>query len=173
MVVDIIFLIISLVLFIWLSSLLIAVIYGAPTVYVKNSSIEKAFELAKIRPGKTVLDLGCGNARSLIYAAKNFRAKGIGVEISPYYYLVAKLNVIFSGHSKQIKIYYGNILEKGDLIKEADIIYLYLFDKLLRKLLSVIEKNRKNGSQIVSVAFPVPNLKPASQSNSPKVFLYK
>lgn len=157
----------------WNISLVISVIYGAPTVYAKRHYIKKAFELARITPGQIVLDLGCGNARSLIIAAKEFKAKGIGVEISPFYYLLANFNVLIKGESKNIKIYYGNILNQKKLIKKADIVYLYLFDKLLSKLENDIFTNIKPSGKVISIAFPLKNHKPYIENESPRVFVYK
>jgi SAM-dependent methyltransferase len=152
---------------------MISVISGTPTVYAQDLAIKKAFELAKLKPRQTVLDLGCGNARSLIIAAKKFRAKGIGVEISPFYFLLAKLNILIKGEDKNIKIYYGNILNQEKLVQEADLVYLYLFEELLEKLEPILFKTLQQEATIVSVAFKFKRHKPYLTSQNPRINLYK
>lgn len=173
MLLDIIFLTIALILFIWIISLLLSVIFGAPTVYAKDLIIKEAFKLANLKPNQTVLDLGCGNARSLVIAAKEFRAKGIGIEISPFYFLLAKLNILIKGENKNIKIYYGNILHQEKLIQKVDLVYLYLFEGLLEKLEPSCFKNLKKGAIIASVAFKFKKHHPYLTNQNPKINLYK
>lgn len=162
----------------WQISLIVAIVFGAPVVNAKNDTIVEAFKLAKLKKDETILDLGCSNARSLIIAAKRFGAKGIGVEISPFYYLKAKINVILSGQSKRIKIIYGDLKKKGDLIKRSDVLYLYLFPKLLCKIEQEIFRQLKNDARVVTVGFRFKNHKIKSQvevenhSRKTKIYLY-
>jgi len=44
--------------------------------------VERMLEAADVKPGETVFDLGCGDGRILITAARDFKAKGVGVELS-------------------------------------------------------------------------------------------
>jgi len=169
---QIIFILIALFLFIWNISLIISAFSGAPTVYAKGQSIQKAFELAQPKAGQVVLDVGCGNARSLIFAAKNYKTRGFGVEISPFYFLLARLNVLIKGESRNIKIYFGGATRQEKLIKKADIIYLYLFDALLSKLSPEIFALAKKNCKIISIAFPLKGRKPFITDENPKVYLY-
>src|SRR5580658_10720616 len=55
----------------------------APYVSSPAKVVDRMLELANIRPGETVYDLGCGDGRILIAAVKNYTARAVGVEISP------------------------------------------------------------------------------------------
>src|SRR5690349_13507424 len=55
----------------------------APFVASPARVVDRMLSLASIRPGETVYDLGCGDGRVLIAAVKNYKAKAVGVEISP------------------------------------------------------------------------------------------
>src|SRR5580692_204261 len=55
----------------------------APYVASPAKVVDRMLELANIRPGETVFDLGCGDGRILIEAAQKYKAKAIGIEISP------------------------------------------------------------------------------------------
>src|SRR5580698_4679946 len=55
----------------------------APYVNSPARVVDRMLELASIRPGETVYDLGCGDGRILIAAVQRFKAKAVGIEISP------------------------------------------------------------------------------------------
>ena len=107
---------------------------GAPTVYSSNQAMSDAMKLAGLKRGQVVIDLGCGNANSLVIAAKEFGAKGIGVEKSPLCYLQARYNVLRNHQQKNIKILFGGFSVAEKYLFEADVIYLYLLPSLLSKI---------------------------------------
>ena len=106
-----------------------------------------------------VLDLGCGDARSLIIAAREFEAKGVGIERSPYCYLKSKLNVFLSGQ-KNIRILFGDFQKYEREIMKADVVYVYLLNSALKKIEVWIFASLKNNAKIVSLCFEFPNHKP-------------
>ena len=171
-VVNICFLIFALVILFWQISLIVAIIGGAPTVYSKNKVIVKAFESVGLKKGQLVADLGCGNARSLIIAAQKFGARGIGIEISPFYYLLAKTNVLLHGETKNIKILFGDFRKREHDIKDADVIYLYLFDKIVGRIEPWIFKSAKVHSKIISLGFPFKNHRATVVKTRPPIYIY-
>lgn len=118
----------------WQTSLLFSTIVGAPTVYANNKAIRDAYKLANLKKGDLVLDLGCGNAKSLIIAAKEFGAKGVGIEISPYCYIKSKINILFCGQKNNIIILYGNFDKAQKYLARADVVYLYLLNSVLKNI---------------------------------------
>jgi len=172
-VVDIIFAVVAAVILFWQISLLIAAYSGTPVVYSRDPTIAKAFEGATLKRGQLVADLGCGNARSLIIAAKKFDARGIGVEISPFYYFLAKLNVLFSGESQNVKIYFGNFRKMESKLKDVDVIFLYLFNEVVQDIEPWIFNTIKRGTRIISLAFPFQNHQAMVIQNKPPIYIYK
>ena len=55
----------------------------APYVASPNRVVDRMLEMASIKPGETLIDLGCGDGRILVAAVERYKAKAIGVEISP------------------------------------------------------------------------------------------
>src|ERR1700681_2648687 len=55
----------------------------APYVSSPTRVVDRMLELANIKPGETLYDLGCGDGRILIAAAQQYQVKAVGVEISP------------------------------------------------------------------------------------------
>lgn len=150
----------------WQISLVVSVVFGAPTINAADSAVFEAFKLAKLRRDEIVLDLGCSDAKTLIIAAEKFGAKGIGVEISPFYFVKARLNAILSGQRGRIKIVFGDLKKKSELIKQSDVIYLYLFPKLLNKIERGIFKQLKPNARVVTVGFKFKNHKEKFQTRA-------
>jgi len=152
--VNIVFAALATILLFWTISLLISAFAGAPSVFAENKAIDEAFKLAKLQKDELVVDLGCGDAKSLILAARKFSARGLGVEISPFYFLKAKLKVLLSGQSKKIKIVFGNFKKIERELKSADLLYLYLWENLLQKNEEWIFQSINPKARIVSLSFP-------------------
>lgn len=176
---PVIFLVISSILCFWQGSLLFVAVFGTPTVYAYDQAIVDALNLAKLKKGELVVDLGCGNAKSLIIAAKKFRAKGVGVEISPYCYLKSKWNVFAAGESKNIRIIFGDFKKAEKYLQNADVVYLYLLNKVLKSIEPWFFDNVQKDARIVSLSFTFDQKKPVQTSKTvnlgkpTKISLYK
>jgi cyclopropane fatty-acyl-phospholipid synthase-like methyltransferase len=110
-------------------------------------------KLAKIKKGDFVYDLGCGDGTALITAAKEFGAKGIGIEIDPVRYWISKIRFQKNGLSKDLRVVRGNFFNQS--IKSADVVIVYLIPKTLDKLLPKFKKELKKGTRIVSFVYEV------------------
>ena len=137
----------------WQFSLLMALIFGAPVVYTNKRALIDAFDFAGLKPGNTIIDLGCGDAGSLILAAKKYGVKGIGVERSPFFYFYSKLKVHLSGEKENIKIIYGDFKKAEQYISQADFIYVYLLPNVLKKIENWLFSGIKDTSKIISMSF--------------------
>ncbi len=73
----------------------------APYVASPAKVVDRMLELANIRPGETVYDLGCGDGRILIEAAQRYKAKAVGIEISPKIAAEARLHIKKAGVAGQ------------------------------------------------------------------------
>lgn len=150
-------LIILLYLLFWITCLLYAQAFGAPTAYANNKAVMDCLNLAELKKGEILIDLGCGNAKVLIIGARKFGAKGIGIERSPYCYLKSKINVLLSGQRKNIKVYFGDFKKVEEDIKKADVIYTYLLNSVKRKIESWLFSSISKNARVVSLAFTFPN----------------
>ena len=151
--IDIVILIVMLINAFWLLCLIIAQVAGSPTVYSNKQAIIDCLKLAGLKKGETVVDLGCGNARSLIIAANQFGAKGVGVERSPFCVIHSRLAVWLSGNSKNIKILSGDFKKAEDYLSDADVVYLYLLNTTLRKMEDWYFSSIGKQTRTVSLAF--------------------
>lgn len=144
----------------WQVCLIYAQVLGAPTVYANKGAILEACKLARLKKGQTLIDLGCGDGRSLIIAAREFGAQGIGIERSPYCFLKSKFNVFLSGQ-RNIKILFGDIQKYEKEIEKADVIYVYLLNSVLAKFENWLFSSIGANTKIVSLAFSFPNFRPS------------
>ena len=125
----------------------------APFVATPQPIVEKMLEMASIKPGETVYDLGCGDGRILIAAAQQYKAKGVGVEISER--LVKSTNETVQRMQLQDKITVrqGHLLDVN--LSDADVVMIYLETGSNDLLKPNLEKYLKPGSRVVSHDFEI------------------
>jgi outer membrane protein assembly factor BamB len=119
--------------------------------------VEKMLELANINKEDVVVDLGCGDGRILVTAAKKYGCKAVGYDIDEECVQLSRENVKKNQVEKLVRIEHEDIF-KVDLSK-ADVVMLYLLPSLNVKLIPQLEK-LKPGSRIVSHAFDIRGFKP-------------
>jgi SAM-dependent methyltransferase len=125
--------------------------------------------LAEIKKGDLVYDLGCGDGTALLTAAKEFGAKGVGIEIDPFRYWISKVRFQKNGLSKDLKVIRDNFFNQN--IKNADVVIVYLIPKTLDKLLPKFRKELKKGTRIVSFVYEI-NLPLKAYDKENKLRLY-
>jgi len=174
-----IFIIFGLFLILWQASLLYVAIFGSPTVYANSKAVRDSLKLAKLKEGELIVDLGCGNANSLIIAAREFGSRGVGVEISPWCYLKAWWNVLVNGQVGRVKIIFGDFKKGEKYLKKADVVYLYLLNETLEKFEDWYFESISKKTRTVSLAFWFPHSKAVKTIETfnlrkkTKIYLYK
>ncbi len=171
--------IVSLMLLLWQASLFYVALFGSPTVYANSKAVRDSLKLAGLKKGELLVDLGCGNANSLIIASKEFGARGVGVEISLWCYLKAWWNVLINGQIGKVRIVFGDFKKGEKYLKNADVVYLYLLNATLAKLEGWYFKSIDKKTRTISLQFWFPNRKPTKTSETfnlnkkTKIHLYK
>jgi len=131
----------------------------APYVNSPARVVDRMLDLASIRPGETVYDLGCGDGRILIEAVQKFKAKAIGIEISPKIVAEARSHIKKAGVADRAQVIQGDLLETD--LTGADVVTIYLATSLNEELRPRLEKFLKPGARVVSHDYAVPGWKPA------------
>ena len=119
--------------------------------------VDKMLELAEIRPGDVVYDLGCGDGRIPVAAAKKYGVRAFGFDIDPERVRESLDNVEKNGVGDLVTIEQANVFELD--LSGASVIMLYMGRQLNAKLIPQLEK-LKPGSRIVSHDFDMPGVKP-------------
>lgn len=130
---------------------------AAPYVPTRQADVERMLQLAEIKPGQLVIDLGAGDARFLLTAAKRYGAKGLGYEISLLPYLIGLLRIAIAGRS-DVHLRYRDFYHAD--LSAADVIVCFLTPMAMARLAPKLEAELKPGSRVVSYAFAVPGWTP-------------
>jgi hypothetical protein len=110
----------------------------SPRWRTSRKTAQAAFDLAKLKKGETVYELGSGEAIALMVASEEFEAKGVGVEIDPFRYMLSKLSIKRRGLDKDVKLLRKNMFDVD--LSSADVVYVYLVTKALNKLTPKFKK---------------------------------
>jgi predicted O-methyltransferase YrrM len=130
----------------------------APYVGTPARVMDRMLELASIKPGETVYDLGCGDGRIVIAAALRYKAKAVGVEISPKLASQATSAIDKAGLKGRARIIQGDLLQAD--LTGADVVTIYLATQLNAQLRPRLEKYLHSGARVVSHDYAVPGWKP-------------
>jgi len=131
----------------------------APFVPSPQNIVEKMLEAAQLKPGETIFDLGCGDGRVLITASQKFRAKAVGVELSPKLAQMARDQIRHNNLAESAKVIEGNLLDVD--LSAADVVTLYLLTESNARLRPNLERYLKPGTRVVSHDFEIRGWKPA------------
>ncbi len=151
--------------------ILVPAFYGLPSIPTKPDRIRKALKLVNLQPDEILYDLGAGDGRVLLMAAREFGAKAIGIEIGPVQCSLIWLRAIASGFGDKIQIKWGDYL-KADL-KDADVVYVYATSREVLKLAGPLEKQMQQGSRVVSISADFPNWEPSTLDDPELIFVYE
>ena len=124
------------------------VIYHA----ISPESIDALLELAKVTERDTVFEMGCGDARLLIEAARRHRCKCVGVELMPELAEKARADAQAAGVADLVTIVVGDMFETD--LRPASVVFLYILPHLNLRMLPQLLDLRP-GSRIVSADFDI------------------
>ncbi len=144
----------------------LVVFFGAPYLPTFSKQTDTALDLLDLKPGQTLLELGCGDGRVLRAAALR-GWKAVGYELNPILALYARL--LTWKYRKQVRIIWGNFWITT--WPPADGIFVFLLDKYMKKLSNKIEQQLHKPVKLASFAFQVPDKKASKTKNG--VYLYR
>jgi SAM-dependent methyltransferase len=132
--------------------------YIAPYVPTPQEVVDRMLELAEVGKGDLVYDLGSGDGRIVISAARKYGVQAVGFEIDPVLVKLARDNVKDAGLEHLVEIREEN-LQTADL-SAASVLTLYLYPGANLRLRSAIRRQLKPGSRVVSHQFSMGTWKP-------------
>ena len=113
-----------------------------------DEAVLAMLKLAGTGPEDVVYDLGCGDGRIVIAAAKDFGARGVGIEIDPAPLRMALYRARRAGVEDRVRFVRGDLFETD--VGEATVVTLFLFETLNRRLLPKLLRELEPGTRIVS-----------------------
>lgn len=113
--------------------------------------VDAMLKMAKVQSGEMVYDLGCGDGRAVITAARDFGARGIGVDIDPERIEESLANAAAAGVSNRVQFKQEDLFQMK--FSDADVLFLYLLPALNLRLRPRILEELRPGTRVVSHAF--------------------
>ena len=139
-----------------------------------HETVEAMLKLGEVKPGDVLYDLGSGDGRIPIAAAKKFGVRGVGIDIDPQRIKEANENAQREGVTKLVSFRNEDLFEAD--FREATVVTLYLLPSLNEKLKPKLWKELKPGTRIVSHAFDMGDWEPEKTVDVPgagRIFLWR
>ncbi len=125
--------------------------------------VDAMLKLAKVGANDVVYDLGSGDGRVPITAAKTYGARGVGIDIDPQRIKEATENLKAAGVGDKVRFLNQDLFTTN--ISEASVVTLYLLPSLNLKVLPKLNAELKPGTRVVSHAFVMGDIKPQQTQN--------
>jgi SAM-dependent methyltransferase len=123
----------------------------APYIPTEMPIVRKMLEMGKVNRNDTLYDLGCGDGRIVITAAKERGARGVGIDIDPQRIDEANENAKQAGVSHRVKFIVGDLFAAN--LAPATVVTLYLLPAINMKLRPRLWRQLRPGTRVVSHAF--------------------
>ena len=144
---------------------------GLPWRPTSSARIRKALEVARLQPGETIYDLGSGDGRVLVMAAREFQARAVGVEISPIYCLVGRFSAQMHGLEGLVRVVRGDFFTTD--LSGADVVFAYMTSRQAARLKPVLDRQLQQGVRVVTISFDLDGWEPDQVDVAGLIFLYE
>jgi SAM-dependent methyltransferase len=141
-------------------------LFGAPYLPTLKPQIAVALDLAELQPGDTMLELGCGDGKVLIAAAKQ-GIHTVGYELNPLLFFICKLRCL--PYRRYVTVHYGNFWRRS--WPPADAIFVFLLPKYMDKLDKKVMQYKHLPVNLVSFAFAIEDR--VSEASKDGIYLYR
>ncbi len=139
--------------------------FGPPYLPTLTKSMKAALALADLKPGQSLLELGCGDGKVLIAAAQK-GVQATGFELNPLLVLYCKVRCW--RYRQLVDVYWANFWTRP--WPDTDVIFVFGLPRIMNRLNKKIVQEARKPVKLVSFAFPIPDKKPVRQQAG--VFLY-
>ena len=135
----------------------------APFVPSPAQVIEYMLRMADLKPGEVFFDLGAGDGRTVVMAAKSFGARSVGVELREDLAKKALGTIHESGLGDRVTIVNGDMFSVN--LTSADVVFLYLTTSANEKIRPKLEHDLRKGVRVVSHDYEIVGWKPLKVEN--------
>jgi SAM-dependent methyltransferase len=125
----------------------------APYIATEYRFVDEMLRLLELRSGDVLYDLGCGDGRIVIEAAKRAHIRGVGIDIDPRRIAQSEANAAAANVSDRVVFLQQDLFESD--IREATAVAIFLFPEMNRKLIPTFFRDLKPGTRIVSHNFGI------------------
>jgi len=133
-----------------------------PFVPTTEAAVQAMLKLADVKQTDVVYDLGCGDGRIVVAAAKIFGAHAVGIDINPVRIAEARENARKAGVERLVRFEENDLFEAD--IHEATVVTLFLLSSVNMKLRPKLLQDLKPGTRVVSNTFDMGDWKPEKEA---------
>lgn len=135
------------------SEMLVAQIFPSfrpdvPYIPTRHAVVDGMLKLAQVNKDDVVYDLGCGDGRIVIAAAREYGARGVGIDMNPWRIAEARDNAKLAKVEDRVRFIKGDIFDAD--FSEATVVMLYLLPEVNRELRPQLWKQLRVGVRVVS-----------------------
>ena len=130
---------------------------------IEDSMVGRMLEMAKVTAADTVYDLGSGDGKIVIAAAKQFGARGVGIEYDAGLVEHSRCLATAEGVAERVELVQGDLFETD--FSDATVVTLYLTPRVNARLLPTLLA-MKPGTRVASYSFPFADWEPDAQIDS-------
>ena len=134
-----------------------------PYVPTTPEAVEAMLKLGDVKKTDVLYDLGCGDGRIVIAAAKTFGTRGVGIDIDPQRIKEARENAKRAGVESLVRFEQGDLFEAN--FSEATVVTLFLLPRINLKLKPRLLEQLKPGTRVVSNTFDMGDWKAEKESS--------
>lgn len=148
---------------------------SAPFVGTEPKIVRRMLDIAELKKGDILYDLGSGDGRVIVSAALRGN-RAVGIEVDPVKVFYSQVFIKIMKLNKLAQVIRGNFFEKN--LSEADVVTLFLIHDTNQKLKEKLKKELKKGARVVSYCFVMEGWVPEktyqnSDSVCGPIYLYK
>lgn len=169
-IINILFPIIIILIVVVATSMLWPLILGAAWTPASGRVVDKMLKMAEVDSRDVVYDLGSGDGRIVVEAARKYHAKGVGIEVDPLRVLWSRIVILMFRLTDRVRIIWGNIFHQN--ISEATVVTLFLWQKTNEKLKFKFLEELKPGTLIVSYIWTIKGWDPLKVDKEDRIYLY-
>jgi ubiquinone/menaquinone biosynthesis C-methylase UbiE len=143
-----------------------------PYVATPPDIVKAMLQLAGAKKSDVIYDLGCGDGRIVIAAAKEYGAHGVGIDINPQRISEANQNAERQHVANLVKFHIGDVFESD--VRKASVVALYMLPDVNIKLRPKLQKELKPGARVVTHGFAMGDWRPTrvEDVDGEKIYLW-
>ena len=143
---------------------------GAPWLPTPKKRVRSMLEFAGVSSDDLLYDLGSGDGRIIVMAAKEFGAQSIGIEVDPLRLLWSRLSIRRHRLSQMVQVIRANFFKVS--IEDATVVTLYQGHEINKKIRDKLASELKAGTRVVSYRFILHGWTPAKTNDDESIYLY-
>jgi predicted RNA methylase len=152
-------------------SFLLTILIGSAWTPTPKSVVGKMLKIAGLKRGETLYDLGSGDGRIVIKAAKDFGAVSVGIEANPFLVIWSRLKIKLLRLEKRAKIIWGNFFNLD--LSAADVVTIFLSQRANDELREKFSRELKSGARVVSYTWIMKGWTPVKVDLGSEIYVYK